>query len=245
MAIEKPTLKQVSIIGFGRFGQVLSQLLNHNFEVSVYDERVSSSSDKVNFVSREKALKSKTIFMAVPISAFSDLIQKISSSISEGSTVIDVCSVKMHPVKVMQEFLPENIDIIATHPMFGPDSFKENCDLKMVMHKVRNNYQQYEFWKAYFENQKINIIEMTPEAHDKAAAFSQGVTHYVGRILEAMNLSSTLIDTVGFKKLLSVKEQTCNDTWQLYCDLQKYNPYSEDMHKKLEAAITALSKKCP
>ncbi len=237
---------EVAIIGFGRFGKVLAHLLEKHFTLLAYDMNESTEIiNGIKLVSLQEALKAKTLFIAVPISAFSDLIKKIANTLSPDTTVIDVCSVKVHPVKVMQEFLPKTINIIASHPMFGPDSIKENTDLKMVLHKVRDKNQQYEFWKNFFEHQSITIIEMTPEEHDEAAAFSQGITHYVGRILEGMDIHSTRIDTTGFKKLLSVRDQTCHDTWQLYCDLQKYNPYSEKMQKKLAQAVAELAQRCP
>jgi prephenate dehydrogenase len=35
-------------------------------------------------------------------------------------------------------------------------------------------------------------------------------------------------------------EQTCNDTWELYTDLQLYNPYTEDMINQLKLATESL-----
>jgi prephenate dehydrogenase len=35
-------------------------------------------------------------------------------------------------------------------------------------------------------------------------------------------------------------DQTCNDTWELYTDLQLYNPFTEDMIDKLKLAMESL-----
>ena len=35
-----------------------------------------------------------------------------------------------HPTEIMENHLDNNIGIIATHPMFGPDSFISNNRLK-------------------------------------------------------------------------------------------------------------------
>ena len=80
----------------------------------------------------------------------------------------------------MKENLNKNIGIIATHPMFGPDSFQTNNKLKMMMNKVNDPNNQFDVWKEFFENQRIKIIEMSPDDHDKMAAQSQGVTHFLG-----------------------------------------------------------------
>ena len=78
---------------------------------------------------------------------------------------------------------------------------------------------------------------MTPDAHDKDAAMSQGITHFIGRVLCESGISSTKINTLGFNELLGVIEQTCNDSWDLFKDLQNYNPYTVEMIEKLEEGI--------
>jgi len=42
--------------------------------------------------------------------------------------------------------------------------------------------------------------------------------------------------------LLGVIEQTCNDSWDLFKDLQKYNPYTNEMIDKLVREIKNLHK---
>ena len=56
-----------------------------------------------------------------------------------------------------------------------------------------------------------------------------------------MNLNSTRIDTLGYKKILEVVEQTCNDSLQLFCDLQNYNPYSSKMRERMRESIEKVN----
>ena len=97
-------MNKVSIIGFGRFGAMLHSLLSKGFEVDVYDKNPINNSD-INEVTLENALLNETIFIAVPIRDFEDLIIQISDKISEGKTIIDVCSVKVYPKKVNLYFI--------------------------------------------------------------------------------------------------------------------------------------------
>ncbi|PJE60117.1 hypothetical protein COU86_06070, partial [Candidatus Roizmanbacteria bacterium CG10_big_fil_rev_8_21_14_0_10_36_26] len=62
---------------------------------------------------------------------------------------------------------------------------------------------------------------------------SQGVTHFIGRLLEKFRFKPTEIDSLGAKKLQEVMGQTCNDTWQLFNDLQNLNPYTKSMRIEL------------
>lgn len=78
---------------------------------------------------------------------------------------------------------------------------------------------------------------MSPEEHDEMTAYSQGITHYVGRVLADLELRPTPIDTHGYKVLLDIIKQTCNDSRQLFLDLQNYNPYAGEMLDRLAGSI--------
>ena len=232
-------MNKVSIIGFGRFGAMLHSLLSKGFEVDVYDKNPINNSD-INEVTLENALLNKTIFIAVPIRDFEDLIIQISDKISEGKTIIDVCSVKVYPKKVMTANIPSDVDIIATHPLFGPDSLKDSGSV-MTMESVRDSYDRYDFWKNYFSSQNIIIEEISAEEHDMMAARSQGLTHFVGRIIDDFGTNQTRIDTEGYKALHKLVNQTCNDTWELFEDIQNYNPYTEKMISELNVSFKKIS----
>ena len=137
----------------------------------------------------------------------------------------------------MKNILPDHVGIIASHPHFGPDSYTPFRELKTTLCKVRDTYKRYNELKEFFESQSIRTIEMTPDEHDRMAASSQGITHFIGRVLNDSGIRSTDINTLGFNGLLSVIEQTCNDSWDLFKDLQKFNPYTNDMIDNLVSII--------
>ena len=233
-------MNSVGIIGFGRFGKVLSNILQKGFKIKAYDLKLNRNFPGVEFVDKDTILKEKIIFIAVPISAFESLINDIAPKLKVGNTVVDVCSVKNHPVKIMENRLSDNIGIINTHPMFGPDSFISNNRLKMMMHNTRDTYGQYGFWRGFFIDQGIEVIEITPDEHDRLAAKTQGVTHFLGRMLKEFGIKKTALDTQGFRDLLDLVDQTCNDTWQLYSDLQHFNPYTSEMISELKKSINSI-----
>jgi prephenate dehydrogenase len=156
-------MNTIGIIGYGRFGKVLANILQKGFSLRIHDIEEKESTSNVNFRTLESVLEEKIIFIAVPIHQFEKLIQKISKIIENDRTIIDVCSVKIHTSRVMLKYLPKNIGIISTHPMFGPDSILTNQKLKMMMHKTRDCHNQYPFWKKYFNDQNINVLDMSPK----------------------------------------------------------------------------------
>ena len=233
-------MNSVGIIGFGRFGKVLANILQRGFAIKAYDPKPAGPFPGVQFLDLDTVLNEKVVFIAVPIRHFESVIADISKKLKKETTLIDVCSVKSYPVNIMLKILPDHIGVIATHPMFGPDSYMSNSNLKMMINNTRDLYNQYSFWKRFFSDQSIQIIEMTPDQHDRLAAKTQGVTHFLGRMLKEFGIKKTNIDTQGFRDLLDLVGQTCNDTWELYADLQLYNPYTADMVEKLKASTNKL-----
>ena len=233
-------MNSVGIIGFGRFGKVLANILQRGFAIKAYDPKPAGPFPGVQFLDLDTVLNEKVVFIAVPIRHFESVIADISTKLKKETTLIDVCSVKSYPVNIMLKILPDHIGVIATHPMFGPDSYMSNSNLKMMINNTRDLYNQYSFWKRFFSDQSIQIIEMTPDQHDRLAAKTPGVTHFLGRMLKEFGIKKTNIDTQGFRDLLDLVGQTCNDTWELYADLQLYNPYTEDMVEKLKASTNKL-----
>ena len=138
----------------------------------------------------------------------------------------------------MKSILPEYVDIFASHPMFGPDSGKNGVkSLPIVFIPIRDSGGFADTWKKIFLEYEMNVIEITAEMHDKDAAFTQGVTHFIGRVLNELDLKESEISTTGYKSLLSIVEQTCNDPLQLFRDLQHYNPYTHGMRQELNDSL--------
>jgi len=235
-------MESLGIIGIGRFGQMLGKIFADDFIVKGYDANPVSKDIGIKMTDLESVLKERTIILAVPIRDFKDLVMKISPQLKKPCTVIDVCSVKVFPVNVMKDNLPKSIDIIGTHPLFGPDSYHRSDHLKIMMCDVQEKEDSFLFWSSYFVSKGFQVIEMSPEEHDKLAARTQGITHFIGRSLMNAGVNPTSIDTLGFSELYKVIEQTCNDSWELFKDLQNYNPYTQTMIDDLENSIAEISK---
>ena len=236
-------MKKAGIIGYGRFGRVLADLLfSKKYVVRVYDIEKVADDERIEICSLDEVLECIIVFIAVPIRSFEQIVKEISTYSLYNTTIVDVCSVKVYPVEIMEQHLPEHVGIIASHPHFGPDSYSPFRELKATICPVRDVYKRATDIKEIFESQSIRTIEMTPDEHDRIAASSQGVTHFIGRVLNESGVRSTNMNTMGFNELLGVIEQTCNDSWDLFKDLQRYNPYTNDMIDNMVGTIEKIHK---
>ena len=230
--------KQVGIVGFGRFGRFWAAALRAHHTVWVTDV---AQVDDPNFVTLDDLCrKAEVIFLCVPIGRLEGALEDIGSHLQPGTVIFDTCSVKMQPAALMEAKLGQvpGLTLVASHPMFGPDSARGGmAGLPMVNWFLSGDRAKYEGWVRFFRSLSLDVVEIDPETHDRLAAYSQGVTHYIGRVLELLDLKPTPIDTQGFSILLSLVEQTCNDSWELFHDLQNRNPFTREMRLALERAL--------
>src|SRR5579884_2377348 len=183
-------MKQISIIGFGRFGKTLYKLLKDDFAVTLYNrspitDKEALSEKSVITDDLSVVYRNEVIFYGVPISAFEQVVAEHRKYFRPEHLLIDVLSVKLHPAAVFKKHLKGQTRALLTHPMFGPDSSQTGfAGLPIVMNQFTANDAEYKFWTKFFASKGLNVLEMTPEEHDKQAANSQGLTHFLGRLLD-------------------------------------------------------------
>ncbi len=235
--------QKVGIIGFGRFGALLADLLSGDYQPIITDERDLSQqaqSSGYPWADLETVMEQETVFLAVPISRMESLLKEISPLSRSGQVIIDVASVKTRIRDWMVKELPVEVQILNTHPMFGPDSYKRDRDLRMVFCPTRINKELENTWRGVFGSWGCRLIDLEVEEHDRLAARSQGITHFVGRVMKGMNIQPTVVDTHGFRQVHHVVEQTCQDTEELFHDLQFYNPYTPEMLTDFSRSVHAV-----
>ncbi|MCK5736357.1 MAG: prephenate dehydrogenase/arogenate dehydrogenase family protein [Spirochaetaceae bacterium] len=237
----------IGVYGLGRFGSFWAKELSSFFAPSGSSVIGWSRNESrpvpegVSRVSEEELLNADVIVLCVAISGMEDVLERIAPRLNPGTLVMDTCSVKVHPSRVMMNLLPADIDILATHPMFGPDSGKNGIqDLPLVFSPQRMGEVKIDLWRGFFNSMGLKVVEISPEQHDREAAYSQGITHFIGRVLGELDLNQSSIGTTGYHNLLDIVRQTCNDPWSLFVDLQKYNPYTALMRKDLHQAINVM-----
>lgn len=227
---------KIGIIGFGRLGSLISRNLAQDFDVYVYD-RVDHSEAIIGIGAKVSTLAEvcacPVVIPFVPISEFESVVKQMASHLSDETLVVDVCSVKKYPVQIMQEQLPEGTQILGTHPMFGPDSASDTLyGNKIVLCPVRIKENKLEQIKNYLERFGLKVIQATPDEHDKQISSSLLLTHFIGRTLMEFGAGPLEIDTKGHRRLMKILETVENDTWQLFNDMNHYNPFAQETISK-------------
>jgi prephenate dehydrogenase len=239
--IARMTPRNIGIIGYGRLGRLLADILKEDFRLSCYDQRpdVIPRGDRCDLVA---AASSDAIFICVPILQFDSAIATISAHVKPNSDVLDVCSVKTYPRDIMQRhFSPGHV--LPTHPMFGPDAVADNRGFQglpfVLCPTEQTRTELTVFWQEYFQQKGMRVLLMSCEEHDRTSAYSLCLTHLIARVLEPV-LESSEIDSKNCKRLQEVIRACCNDPPELFEGLLTRNPFANEMRQCLRASLDKL-----
>ncbi|MFQ5444600.1 MAG: prephenate dehydrogenase/arogenate dehydrogenase family protein [Desulfobacterales bacterium] len=237
----------IGIVGFGRFGKLTATYLAEDFDVLVFNRTDKSSEIQktgARAASLSKVCRQHIVILSVPISTLKEVLKKIAPVLKKDVLIVDVCSVKELPSQWMKDLLPETVSILATHPMFGPDSASESLvNRKIFLSRVRIREKQYQKIKSYLSKKGLNVIESTPKDHDEQIAISLALTHFIGRTLSEFGAGPLSIDTEGYKRLLHILDVVDHDTWQLFYDMNRYNRYAKEKRIAFMEAVKKISER--
>jgi len=235
----------IGLIGFGRFGKLTIEHLSGTCKMVAYDSGgkaeliQAAGAEPVSFA---EACSQEIVLLCMPISAMPATLEKVAPLLTHPEAlVVDVCSVKTLPVKWMRSKLPATVSLLATHPMFGPDSARDSLQgHKIVLCPERIDRDRYQKIAARLESLGLVVIESTPENHDRQIAVSLALTHFIGRSLSSFGAEDLSIDTEGYKRLLHILEVVENDTWQLFEDMHRFNPFAAESRREFMNAMQTI-----
>lgn len=226
-------MNSIAIIGFGPFSQFFTPYITQNFsDVSVWnrsDKSAEAAKLGVKYVSLDEALSKDVIILSTSISFFEELLKNNAKKINPKAIVFDVASVKMKPVELMLKYLPQTCEIVATHPLFGPQSGKDGIEGKnMVICPIRTS-KQICIIDFLANKLKLNVMVRTPEEHDKQMAYVQALTHFVARGIAGIKIPYTDQKTIAFEKLIDVRNLLAGDSDDLFLAIQNDNPFAKSV----------------
>jgi prephenate dehydrogenase len=228
-------MKSAGIIGFGRFGQLTAKHLSKHFDVRVFSRtNREAEADRlgVKFASLEDCAGSDIVILSVPIKDLEGVLENAVPHLKAGALVLDVCSVKEEPVRLMEQLVPDHCRCISTHPLFGPDSATNGLKgKKIVLCPVSDT--DISKVKEFLESLELDVIVTTPEEHDRQMAVSLALNHLLGRALIRMDIDRVELSTMIHDNLMAIVDIVGNDTVELFQDMQMRNRFAGEIRKKL------------
>jgi prephenate dehydrogenase len=235
-------MKRFGIIGFGRFGQLAATHLRDHFTVVVHDSRdIAENAERIGVGADtlEAVAACDVVMLAVPVQAIERTLAAIAPHVRPGALVVDVASVKMLPARWMAEALPERVDIVATHPLFGPQSARRGLEGQpLVVCPVRGerHHRVAEFGRKL--GLKVSIT--SAEEHDREMAYVQALTHLIGRTLVNVRIPDEELKTDSYQHLLELCALIGSDSEELFFAIQNLNPFAGEITQQFIGEANGL-----
>jgi prephenate dehydrogenase len=231
----------VGIIGFGAFGRLIALHLRPYFALAAYDPasavRGWDAVSGVVHADLAEAAACDIVILATPVDQLATALDEIREVLTPGALVLDVCSVKVMPARLMRELLPNTVEAIGTHPLFGPQSGRDGiAGLKMAVCPIRapTGSKPRARRVAAFVRKALHlkVYLTTPEAHDQEAAMVQGLTHLIAKVLVQMEPLPTRMTTASFDRLMQAVDMVRYDAAEVFLAIERLNPYSADVRHR-------------
>ncbi len=233
-------MKEIGLIGFGSFGQFITPILSKYFKLSVFDfvdKRIEANHLGVKFSTLDDVASKEYLIFCVPVQFLEPVLVQIASKVQSKAVCIDVSSVKVKPIALMNKYLPKSVEIVGTHPLFGPQSGKNGIkDLNIVLCPVRTNKIR-NFERFFLRELNLNVLVRTPELHDQQMAYVQALTHFIGRAVNGMDIPDVEQKTPAYQYLLNIKRNLGADSMDLFETIENGNPYAKEVRDNFMDAL--------
>ena len=237
------TVKTLGLIGLGQFGQLAAQHLAPLFDVLATDTAPDGAARAealgIEFGALSEAATRDIVIVAVPVVSMPQTFDAIAPYLKAGALVIDVGSVKSLPAQWMVERLPDHVDLVATHPLFGPQSARTGlAGLRLVVCPIRGDRSDKVVALGRSLGLKVSVT--TPEEHDREMAYVQALTHLIGRSLVNLDIPDEQLKTPSYQHLLELCALIGGDSFELFCAIQTLNPYASEVAESFVAQARSL-----
>jgi prephenate dehydrogenase len=241
----KLSISSIGLVGFGAFGRLVANHLDPFFALVVNDPAMSANDGQLPgravAGSAAEICRCDLIILAVPVSELANAIKCLRPHLRPGCTVVDVGSVKVKPARVMLEELPPFVDIVGTHPLFGPQSGGNGIKgRKIAVCPVRGSAVAQRIAAFLRRALGLKVFVTSPEEHDWEAAVVQGVTHLIAKVLVRMEPLPTLLTTASFDHLMQATEMVRYDApsvymASVYMAIERDNPFASAVRERFFA----------
>ena len=237
MHTPRKTVTSIGIIGFGAFGRLMAHHLQPHFRLRVFDPDQPAQFDDSGkgLVPGDIAEigACDLVILAVPVGAVPSALAGLAPHLRAGAIVLDVGSVKIAPALAMQAGLPDHVEIVGTHPLFGPQSGKDGiAGLRIAVCPVRGDKAAWRVAAFCRKALGRKVFVVTPEDHDREAATVQGLTHLIAKVLLAMEPLPTRMTTASFDRLMQAVDMVRHDSPAVFRAIERDNPFAAEVRER-------------
>ena len=241
--------KKITVIGAGgQMGQwFTSYFAEKDFEVTGHDSenKVTGKGIIVSDSLVGAILKADYVVLCTPTRRTPEIIRLIAKEMKRGTYLIEISSQKSKVVSSLMK-MPDKINPICIHPMFGP-GIKSIKGKNIISIPIKDAKKELTVVKSLFEG--ANFVTIDAIEHDKKIAVILGLTHLMNLVFaniiskdEKTALTEKMAGST-FKIQKTLAESIMTESPELIetiisnPDIRKY---AEDLWKDVGRLLTAV-----
>ena len=180
---------------------------------------------------REMAVACPVVIVSVPIDVTQAVIGELGPHMRRDSLLMDLTSLKSKPVSFMLESSVS--EIIGLHPLFGPGV--SSLEGQNIVFCPARGERWLPWVRETFAAKGANLVETTPERHDKIMAVVQALNHLdtivLGLAIRRSGIAREILETFStplFRGKLAMIDKVFSHPG-LYTEIITANPHAAAM----------------
>jgi prephenate dehydrogenase len=224
---------KIAVLGTGKMGVWFAKFYKEKGNVVILAGR---STEKLAKLGNELQIETTTDFqdavqnadnvlICTSISSFEEIVKKIAPAIHKGQVIMDICSIKEHPVNIMHQYI-KDATILGTHPVFGPGSNGVSHKAYVLTPTNAQEESAAKQYKQWLEKEEAHVFVMTPQKHDELMSIILGLPHFIGLVTCETLLAqkdfteSKKLAGTTYRMLFTLAEATAQETPDLFANVQ-------------------------
>ena len=238
-------LKVLVVGGAGEMGRFFARFAAlEGASVKIVDKEISITRNAAKELELESgtildAAKSDIVILTVPVEEMVRVAIETGSLMSSQSLLLDISSVKTGICDKILERIPQEIEYVSLHPLFGPRT--DHLYGQSVIAVPLRQGPKWSRLMRVLERAGAGIHFMPADKHDRKMAYVQGLHHFA-----LLSLGLGLGEFGDDPRTQSLRETQGRigrllENWQTVASIQRLNPHVALARAKFVELATKLS----
>ncbi len=251
-------MKRVGIVGYGRFGRALGELVRRSgCDLHVFEPDATVTIPEGIAASSLAAMAANVdvVVVATPVSSMPAVFDELRAAfvaVSRAPLVMDVASVKVVTVSELERAFGAGARAVGTHPLFGPTSLANanaNANalspLTVVVCEASSSQAAREaetFWREL----GCETLRVSAEEHDRVMARTHALAFFFAKGMIDAGLDDTPpFAPPSYQAIARSLDAVRGDAKHLFRSIEVDNPFAPGVRSALLRALTSVDAALP